>query len=390
MNRKDIYIEAFNRSSIEKKIRSVKAIEKYGKLSLNYKGVNEKIDSIASCLDAVYPEKWDILLRYNEKVGANDNLIIDKEKYFTLDFILHFPEINITNSSGMRHKIVDLYIKLLPYSHNNGFTFHSFQGKRMTATEGEIFSSYQHSHLPSRNYKSYFPLEGKSGLTFNSFCLGTSEIRQVLTMLSSGFKPDIFKLFLMQLEEYLNWESLEGTPHIKIANVIGGGECRNVSPQHIRKYYIDLIEKKGTSNINFIITRDNVKIAQDTAFEEYLKIYDHNGDYPPDHIAQKDSKGNYYTYRNIPKDLSYYMSEEEEYRNFDFIFKGEIKKFKVIPNEETVKPFFITKTIKDYVTKRIESKIQKSRIRRYIIEQLDTIENTKESTRKNRLFMPEN
>jgi hypothetical protein len=400
MNRRQAYIEAFNNANIPKKIRVIKAIEAYGRLDKDYRGISSKIDNIAEVLESIYPERWDVLLvkrelRVKNRRG-NYTTTYAAEFPFTLEFIIHFPLINITNTEQEKHVIRDLYIKLTPCQAGNGsgLTFENIQGRRMTANKEEIYSKYQHSHLPSRDYKVY-PINDidHGAFRWRGFCLGESEIRQVFTMLSSKYNEGTFRLLLLQLEEYVNWESIEGTPHIHMRNVVGNFKLDSLDTHSIVNYANAIGEREVKKEVDFILEGNQVKILQNEKFEEYLRLYDSHNHYSTDVIARVDSKGRYYQYRFFSADISsIHLSSEEELKGIGFMFREQRVDFKIVEdvNQEVDRKFYIHKQIKEYVKNTIEERIKSARFRSHITESLNTIENISENTRQNRLFVPIN
>lgn len=393
-NRKEKYLLALQGASMDKKIRVIKAMQAHGYLPSKFYGVGETIEEIQRVLDEVHPNSWDILVNKNyenpfKKEGWK------KETPFTLEFVIHYPEILITNRDNKKHLIRDLYIKLIPTFSSTGLSFNNFKGKRMTASKREIVSSYQHSHLPGREYT--WDIENEdSNFNYRGFCLGESEIKQALIMLSSSFSENKFKLFLLQLEEYLNYESIEGTPYKNIENTIGGGKVKKLSLSGRRDYYFSLTEKRKepgrAKEIDFKLDKNKIVVVDNEKFEEFLKIHSSTAFYDNTFLCEKDEIGEYYGYRNMPKTLpDYLILKEEDYEEVEFVFRGETVKFKIVEEQESQnKPFYINKYIKEYVKTRIEQGIEEKRFRSYIIKQLNTPTYLSRNTRQDTVPLSEN
>lgn len=158
-------------------------------------------ESLTPILEDLYPDRWD----WNER----DEIIV------------HFPEILITNSKSQRHKIKDLYTKL-KYSHVEKRFKSTISGTRLSITNSELNGAYAHSHLPS--------ISKQSIGEFSDFCLGSSTLNYLLSDLAtvSLIKTNLedlkikFMLSMMETENYLHWESLEGGPFKKISNINSG------------------------------------------------------------------------------------------------------------------------------------------------------------------------
>ena len=394
-NRREKYLLALQSATMNRKIKSLKAMESYGFLNNTLFGLSRTIDGIRETLDEVFPENWDIIIRKNysnslTKEGWN------KKTPFIAEFVIHFPEITITNSDNEEHIIRDFYIKLIPSYSTTGMSFDNFKGKRMSATRREVISSYQHSHQSGRHY-TYDRDKEDSQFTYRGFCLGASEIIQALSMLSSMFSKDRFKLFLYQLEEYLNYESIEGNPYKRISNTIGGGSPRDLTENSCNSYYKNLLlyrtEGLHTKEVDFKLEGNNIIIVDNDKFEEFLKIYDEKGLYNSSLLCEKDEIGNYYGYRNVPSSFpSVMLIKPEIYEKVNFIFRGEVVSFKLI--EEVIdgqeKPYYISKHIKNYVKTRIEQKIESRRFKSYITEQLNSPAYSTANTGQDSLSVPKN
>lgn len=149
-------------------------------------------------------------------VKDKDNNFIDDELSY-LEIKILFPYIKIRNSSNQEHDITDILVSI-SFKINNElkWIFNEFQGTRLSCTSFEYYSQYFHSHLPINNYNT---------ACFNNFCLGTSFLRTDFSEFNlKGFsnnESDIIKweAIVFGIKSYLEWESLEGTPYIKLTNV---------------------------------------------------------------------------------------------------------------------------------------------------------------------------
>jgi len=127
-----------------------------------------------------------------------DRVMPGRWKYQNQAFLLHYPELWITNSLGIRHKIVDLVMKL---GMNDFYLNPNIRGIRFAYTAAELRAGYAHSHM-----------NGNEAL--QDFCRGGgSPFDQLITSMVDGFSEGKFELFLFQLQSYLEWESVEGKPY---------------------------------------------------------------------------------------------------------------------------------------------------------------------------------
>jgi len=401
MNRTDVYIESFAKAPMARKIKAVKAMEHYLKLDAEYIGITNTIDSIAEVLESVFPNKWDIILKKRRLRDYNDNGDIEITNYkvrpFTLEFTIHFPKIRILNSRKNSHTVTDLFIKLIPISRTDKtFSFKNFEGKRLSASREEIYSEYQHSHLPSRKYTYVGEDEeftDSSALCYRRFCLGSSEVVQALTMLSCGYTEGNLRLFLFQLEEYLNWESIEGVPHIHFSKVTGQRELSYISVNTVKNHHKAIQDREIKKELDFTMKKGTVKVVDNEKLEEYLRLSSEHTLHNSNVVASKDKRGNYFSFVSPSTgDISSYkLGTQEELNVAGFMFRGQRVDFKIVESTvEINKEFYIHKQIKDYVTEAIEQNIKTKELRGYISEQLSAIRDTPESTRQDRLFMPSN
>lgn len=154
-----------------------------------------KFKQITDLFEEVFPEYYDIQ-------SENGKMII----------IVHFPELNLTNTDRSKHYIKDLYIK---FTFKETGAVENMWGIRGSITKGEHDFHYGHSHL------SYGASAHSAGteFTWNNFCLGESEFAVVYREIVRNFNINKFRRFIYQLPTYLGWESLEGGPHRRIRDI---------------------------------------------------------------------------------------------------------------------------------------------------------------------------
>lgn len=143
--------------------------------------------------------------------------VIEDEENNKIEIIIHFPEIDITNSNNEHHTIHNLYCKFsIDYStilkmndKDDPIVNISLSGIKSTYVDNEIYTRYNHSHLAN----------GVTN-TWNDFCLGSSEFRNVVNQTKLSFTSEMWELLFYSLKQYVSWESLEGGPYAKINNTI--------------------------------------------------------------------------------------------------------------------------------------------------------------------------
>lgn len=182
---------------------------------------------------------WDISIVKDK----DNNFICDEISYLEIKIL--FPYIKIRNSSNQEHDITDILVSIsFKINHELKWIFDKFKGTRLSCTSLEYYSRYFHSHLPTNNYNT---------ACFDNFCLGTSFLRTDFSEFNlKGFsnnESDIIKweAIVFGIKSYLEWESLEGVPYIKITNVtnrvINNQESAFYSYENSIKLIIMMIKK---------------------------------------------------------------------------------------------------------------------------------------------------
>lgn len=134
--------------------------------------------------------------------------------------ILLYPEINITNTLGHKHLIRDLIVAV-PLTVKGAINRMELFGLRTTMTDQERAANYNHSHL-----------SGSTGRA-QPFCLGSKEFPNYMARLNRVLLAEEFELFLVNLKEYLSWESIEGRPYTLISNI---GKAGVRAPEYQSSY----------------------------------------------------------------------------------------------------------------------------------------------------------
>lgn len=210
------------------------------------KSITSVLERFTPILDKYFPNRW-----YYEPITGY--------------IYLSYPELTLTNSIGMSHTIYDLVIRV-NIDCNTGALL-SITGKRYSFTSNELIAGYRHSHLPVL----------KNGDSFISFCLGASTgFSKLLLSLNKRNTSKEFEIFLIQLEEFLKWESLEGKPHIgmvKIGRPLQadgiGEELSQDKLQEVSLYVLELLTKNNNC-IRFIITNTDKFRVFDPSYADWF------------------------------------------------------------------------------------------------------------------------
>jgi hypothetical protein len=191
---------------------------------------------------------------------TSDNYEITNVENNYLDIVLKYNDITLTNSEGSSHFIKSIFIKLRFNKITKRFD-NSMQGIRGDLSVKELNSGYSHSHLRT------------SQNSWSPFCLGSSEIAGILTDLNDdNFNDAKFDLLLYNLEEYIKWESIEGGPYFRIANLNYGESTRETSfsSETLNEIYEDFLSEELLFNTTFDVSLKKIKVVNDDLFIKNL------------------------------------------------------------------------------------------------------------------------
>lgn len=159
---------------------------------------------------------------------------------------IHFPKLTVRNSRGRKHEMVDMWIRMemSPFL-NDSHRGHGFTGMRTSYTLAEYTSQYNFSHMANNPEQ----------LTWSRFCLGHTQFSTLCMSLANEFNANQFGLLLYQLEGYLSWESLEGTPYRSMGNISERGSSYanvQINSSERNRYYRKYLESGHTPNVEMI------------------------------------------------------------------------------------------------------------------------------------------
>jgi hypothetical protein len=224
------------------------------------------ISKAKEIVEIVYPGNWDF--QENEE-----------SSFCTL--MIFFPEITITNSVDASHVIKEFYVKL-QFIKSNGVLY-DFAGTRTLLTQAEVQSNYAHSHCGSAASKG----------DWGGFCLGNGPINSQINRLKlHGVSTEnylVFEMFLIGLQAYLEWESLEGGPYHCMSDIHKRKKIENVDDYVLEDTYKKYIN--ACKFVNFTIIQ-NKKLEIDPTDEDFM-----DGITPlikEEYLVFRDIKGNFY------------------------------------------------------------------------------------------------
>lgn len=135
------------------------------------------------------------------------------KNYFNDIFIvIHFPVINVTNEHNKSIEIREMYAKV--HINVEGTLLGTPIFNRAEYTRAQLSCSYMHSHISSIDYNNLS--------VFKSSCLGSGPIRDTIALLNNHFDNNNWMLFCLELDRYLQVESLSGGPYKNLENVREG------------------------------------------------------------------------------------------------------------------------------------------------------------------------
>lgn len=151
--------------------------------------------------------KGEILDRVLEVLCSNQVVTNIGNNLFKQGFILvHFPSVRITNEYDKYVDIKHLYTKINIYYNGSGDGI--FGLNRAEYSYLHISSNYMHSHvgsIPIHNFTS-----------FQTPCTGRGPINSTLTSLAREYSEDLWRLFCLELDKYVQVESIEGVPYHRL------------------------------------------------------------------------------------------------------------------------------------------------------------------------------
>lgn len=285
-----------------------------------------------------------------------------KLKIKAIDFIIHFPEITISNSLKQSLQVKDLYIKFT--IKEDGSITNDLHGTRTTFTLAEYYSGYIHSHISTRNFRKG-SFANNSKVFFSSFCLGHGEIQTFSQFYNSTRNEGDLESYLHMLKTVASWESIEGGPHNSMSNTIPKTkQYPDIKLNDCQQIFDRLISRLSSvhCDIDWVFNKGEYSIVDNEKFEDFCtRMY---YEVPEEYTVYKDSTGQYY----VPTGLS---PETVEVRPQDFIIFGGKKVYLKVEGELKFagqRKRYINPKIKLYVKHKLESVCNKSQIRSNTID----------------------
>lgn len=187
---------------------------------------------------------------------------------FTPVFIIRYKSFYIKNSNEAKHLIKELLVVQTFTQTEKGFlTPNGISGTRLAKTIPEIVSGYRQSHLTSHSQANFL----QTPLELSKFCLGSSDISMMISdfQWQDAMDYERFELYLYAVDATVKWESLEGVPHFRIAN-IGVRRVETINEHHGNKVVQEIISNKVPLDFDFYIADKFYKIKANKRASEFI------------------------------------------------------------------------------------------------------------------------
>lgn len=322
---------------------------------------------------------------YDSRLGRENEdatwTTVNGPNYLTFRIIINLPEITITNSKNRSRKIYDIQFSAIfspkgvsaiqitesypsnqsidtsiiqhrfnhtvevddiqytiPLGLNKYILLQGLQSRRLTLTKTEYSGRYLHSHSQSRD-------EPQGFTNWGNCCLGSSveSILSTFMMLSQEFTPELFTLWLHQVQAYAEWESLEGGPHTKMSALGMGGIIADFPRANLTDISIFIIKiqqhKKNNplvpTPIDWQITpKGHYKVIENEKLINFCKIHEVVNQYPIGLAFHKTMNGELYAVAS--RTQTFIPPSSDDLREAKFLFRGEWRQFNILEDEDNI------------------------------------------------------
>lgn len=134
----------------------------------------------------------------------------NRDKGFIL---VHFPHVRITNEFDKYTDANHLYAKVT--IDVDGKIQGRFSLNRAEYTVIHFTNDYMHSHISS------IPTHNLT--EFQTPCTGSGPINNTICSLARDFDEDLWRLFCLELDRFMQVESIAGTPYHRLEGLVAGG-----------------------------------------------------------------------------------------------------------------------------------------------------------------------
>lgn len=361
---------------------------------LNTKNKFEQYRLLIKLVSDIYENEWDIdfsLLPDGQKIRIN---ILGPE--------IHFPEVRISNSRGSTaryHTIRDLFVRinLRLDSRSSNLMIGGLYGGRSTFTMAEVSSDYSHSHISGTGIYNGYPVPFYSG-----FCTGSGHINDYIAEINAGeVTEQNLTRFLVQIMSLVSWESTEGGPYRRIANITlrtNNGSRLIVHQRYADDLYTQIIRSHKnndvTPNLEFILENGKYKLLDNDKFERFLRYNGTPFGFTDTQLSRYlcviDESGTAWQLGRTPT----ITSIRQPNSIIPFIFRGEEKTLVIdgTPESQNTEATVIRfhPEYKQYIKQQIEYDVNKKSIRKSTIDRYtNQTDNAREGIESDTVFMQE-
>jgi hypothetical protein len=239
----------------------------------------------------------------------------------SVDLVVHYPEVTISNSIEMSHLMRDIYVRYY-FVKGTTWALSGLSIGRTTFTNRELSTNYIFSHCSG-----YY----KDGYT-DQLCYGNNtpigELRESLTR-------SLYNLayFFVLFDQYLQWESIEGTPYRYIEKIYNNSNsfplvAINIEKEQINELVIRVLSDISEFTYSYSFDEDTqiIELSRDSV-DEIDNLLTEYVDESERYVRVNNLSGDYYV------DDSYMESEG---RTTDIYWKGEAVPIHIIKDTEIV------------------------------------------------------
>lgn len=214
----------------------------------------DQVIKLYDIANEIYPNECDLQLSITPVRTEIKNKSISKKPFYTIEYkpslIIHFPSFITINSKSEKITVKDFFVRINFFMNDNTdiINIYNIQGTRTTFSYADYSSGYRWSHLANIKSLAYPPC-------YTDFCFGDGDIPKIVSRFNHTFddvkeklrvtKEEVFKLLLLSIEPYLNWESLEGGPHHRMSDVF----------EHGNIWTSDLVSNEAITSMTKIILK---------------------------------------------------------------------------------------------------------------------------------------
>lgn len=225
---------------------------------------NQK-EALEKILNKIYGDNWEIKTLSDFKKDFPYSVFEDSTSSFVLT--IRYDKIIIKNTNNEKHTIYDLFVCILL---NSDFTPYdsNIYGFRTSKTQIEYNKCYNHSHLSVDEI-----------LKIRKFCTGAGVIDDYL-VITKGLdiiKNELtFETLFETLNSYLEWESLEGGPYIRISELYSVNNSIYTPSKIVIKKLLTVF-KQFNVNLPILITSNKeININEDKLLSIIISLIKEN------------------------------------------------------------------------------------------------------------------